>query len=375
MCRSLAPLSPQNRAEPSTPSPSSSDVVKIGVAYGTEKRNWFEWAVKEFASSEDGRKIRVKLIPTGSMEAAHRILSGDKEIHVWSPASGLYRETLLRDWEARNKGKPSPIAKEECLALTPMVFVMYKSRFDAFTIKCPELSFRTIGFALKARAGWGSIAERPEWGRFKFSHTHPNQSNSGLMTLLLLAYEFHNKTGGLTVADVMNPEFQEYLARLEHGVTGLSNSTGNLMREMVLRGPSTYDVLMVYEAVVIDSFESPEGRWGPLFAVYPKYNLWSDNPYYVLNTPWTTPVTQKAAETFLRFLMSVPAQTKAMTHGFRPGNPSVPMNGKDSPFVRYQKYGLKINIPSVCEAPSVEVIENLQQSWIRHGVLQSEGGQ
>jgi hypothetical protein len=51
------------------------------------------------------------------------------------------------------------------------------------------------------------------------------------------------------------------------------------------------------------------------------------------------------------------------------------MNGPESPFVRYKKYGLETDIPSVCEAPSVDVIENLQQSWIRHGVLQSEGGQ
>ena len=207
--------------------------VEVGIAYGTEKRNWLEWAVREFSTTDDGKDIRINLIPMGSMEAAHAILNGDKQIHVWSPASRLYTETFLRDREARYKG--TPILKQEYLALTPLVFVMWKARYEAFRVKCPEISFRTIGYAMKARSGWGTIAGKPEWGRFKFSHTHPNQSNSGLVSLLLLAYEFQDKTSGLTVSDIMTQEFQEHLARIEQGVIGLQNSTGNLMRDMVLR--------------------------------------------------------------------------------------------------------------------------------------------
>jgi Ca-activated chloride channel family protein len=346
--------------------------IEIGIAYGTEKRSWLEWAVKEFSSTDDGRNIRVNLIPMGSMEAAHAILKGDKQIHVWSPASRLYTETFLRDWEARQKGKP--ILKQEYLALTPLVFVMWKSRYEAFKVKCPDVSFRTIGYAIRARSGWGAIAGKPEWGRFKFSHTHPNQSNSGLVSLLLLAYEFQEKTTGMTVSDLMTQEFQDYLAKIEQGVIGLQNSTGNLMRDMVLRGPSNYDAVMVYESVAIDFFESAEGRWGPLQVIYPKFNFWSDNPYYILNTPWTTAAHQKAADTFLKYLMSEPVQLKALTHGFRPGNPLVAIKGATSPFTRYEKYGLKLDVPLVCETPSLEVIENLQQSWERHVVPQDGSG-
>jgi hypothetical protein len=118
-----------------------------------------EWAAKEFSSTDDGRNIRVNLIPMGSMEAAHAILKGDKQIHVWSPASRLYQETFLRDWEAGHKGKP--ILKQEYLALTPMVFIMWKTRYEAFKVKCPEISFRTIGYAIRARSGWGTIAGKP----------------------------------------------------------------------------------------------------------------------------------------------------------------------------------------------------------------------
>ena len=131
---------------------------------------------------------------------------------------------------------------------------------------------------------------------------------------------------------------------------------------------------MVYESVAIDFFESAEGRWGPLQVIYPKFNFWSDNPYYILNTPWTSAAHRKAADTFLKYLMSEPVQLKALAHGFRPGNPLVVIKGSNSPFTRYEKYGLRLDVPLVCQTPSLEVIENLQQSWVRHVVPQDGSG-
>jgi hypothetical protein len=349
-----------------SPAAGAEQVIEIGIAYGTEKRTWLEWATQEFAATDAGRRIRVQLIPMGSLESAHAILDGDQRIHVWSPASSLYRETLVRDWEAKHGG--NPILKEEALALTPMVLVMWKGRYEAYTARCPELSLRTIRFAMQAKNGWGTIAGKPEWGRFKFGHTHPNQSNSGLMTLIVLAYGFFGKTADLTVADIMSPEFQDDLTHFGQGVAGLSNSTGNLMKEMTLKGPSAYDALIVYESVAIDYLASAQGRWEQLRVLYPPYNLWNENPYCILNTPWTTAAHQQAAETFLKFLMSEPIQTRALQHGFRPGNPAVPVRGPESPFVRFAECGLSVDVPAVCEVPSRQVIDNLLQAWIRYGM-------
>jgi len=338
--------------------------VELGIAYGTEKRRWLEWAAAEFAATPEARGVRVNLIPMGSLEGAHAILSGNKQIHVWSPASSLYRQSFVRDWEARFG--TSPIAKEEVLGLTPMVLVFWKSRFDAYRAKSPEISLRTMSHAVNTDQFWDRVAAKPDWGRFKLAFTHPNQSNSGLMALLVMAYEFHKKNKGLSVADVVGDEFQEYLARFQGSVSAESNSTGNLMREMVLRGPATYDALLVYESVVIDYLDRAEGRWEPLRVAYPRYNLWSDNPYCILNTPWTTPAHQKAAEAFLRFLISPAAQQRMLDHGFRPGNPTVSLKDAASPFSRYAGCGLSIDLGGMCETPSPEALENLRQSWIRH---------
>ncbi|MBV8968593.1 MAG: substrate-binding domain-containing protein, partial [Verrucomicrobia bacterium] len=152
---------------------------------------------------------------------------------------------------------------------------------------------------------------------------------------------------------------------IESGVTGLSNSTGNMMRDMVLRGPSSYDCLFVYESVVLDYLKNAEGRWGELRVIYPKLNIWNDNPYYVLDAPWSTEDQRKAAGTFLDFLMSEQIQRASLDHGFRPGNPNVPVRFGDSPFVKYESSGLKVDLGTVCDPPKAEVITNLLALWER----------
>src|SRR5262249_38182699 len=87
--------------------------VEIGVAYGTEKQRWLEWAVSEFAKTPEGKHIKVNLIPMGSLEGAHAIISGDQRINVWSPASALYRDIFVQDWPVIYTANP-------LISLTPI---------------------------------------------------------------------------------------------------------------------------------------------------------------------------------------------------------------------------------------------------------------
>jgi len=359
----------ESAAAPSGNSPKAADkgeantTVEIGIAYGTEKQRWLQWAVEQFAATPAGQRIKVNLIPKGSLEAAQAILAGDQKIHVWSPASALYEDVFVQEWQI--KYGRTPVIRKEALALSPMVFVMWAERHDAFVAKYKEVSFITLGEALREPGGWDAIAKKPEWGIFKFGHTHPNQSNSGLMTLVLMAYDYQKKTRGLSLKDILNPEFQTWMNGIESATTGLSNSTGNMMRDMVLRGPSSYDALCVYENVVIDYLKSAEGRWGELRVAYPRQNAWNDNPYYILDAPWSGSGQHTAAGKFLDFLLSEPIQRESLKHGFRPGNPTVPIKFAESPFVAYQRFGLQINIDAISETPKAEVINNLLAIWQR----------
>ncbi len=340
-----------------------SDPVEIHIAYGTEKQKWLEEATGEFAKTAAGSRIKVNLHPMGSVEAAQAVLEGPSPvpIHVWSPASSAYRDLFEKEW--KNNHQKSPIVKAENLALTPMVFVMWRDRRDAFLKKYGRVNFKTVDQAMQEPGGWESIAAQPSWGRFKFGHTDPNRSNSGLLTFVLMAYEFTGKERSLSLEQVEQSEFVDWLGRFEQAVArpggSLTHSTGTLMREMVLRGPSQYDCLLVYENLVIDYFLSAREHWGDLHVDYPEPNIWNEHPYYILDVPWSRQIERSAASEFLAFLMSEPIQRRALEHGFRPGNPDISVRSSSSPLLLHARHGLQVDLPRMCEPPRADVIKKL----------------
>jgi serine/threonine-protein kinase len=380
------PPRPEPAAGPPTPTGADAtaaapaipgDRVVVNIAYGTEKKKWLVAALEEYAQTAAGREVEIKLLGMGSLEGAQAVLGGPRAggpaqppIHVWSPASGTYRDVLESTW--RSKHGSSPILSSANLALTPMVFVMWKQRHEAFLKKYGAINFQTLAAAMREPGGWQAIAQRGDWGLFKFSHTDPGLSNSGLQMLVLMGHEFVRKARGLTPQEVARGDFQSWLRNFEHGVTRygtrLNHSTGDLMEEMVIRGPSQYDCLLLYENLAIDYMQPAIGRWGTeggLAVSYPEPNIWNEHPYYILDVPWSDARQRKAAAEFLIFLMSEPIQRRALEHGFRPGNPAVPVNSSDSPLVRNEGAGVRLQLPGTCGPQSAEVVRSLLEAFRR----------
>ena len=338
--------------------------IELNIAYGTEKKNWLVAAAEAFRKTPEGRDVVVNLIGRGSVQGADDVLRGPgpQPIHVWSPASSAYRDAFEREWKTRHPEARPPILKAQPLVLTPMVFAFWKDRHDAFLKKYPRVDFRALGEAMQQKDGWAGIAGKPEWGQFRFAHTDPARSNSGLMALVLMAYEFAGKDRRLEKADLADPAFREFFDRFERGLTrqgSLIESTGTLMEQMVVRGPSQYDALVLYENLAIEFMEAAEASWGELRVVYPSPNLWNEHPYYILDVPWSDRRHQLAADAFLRFLMTEPVQRQALKLGFRPGNPSVAARSPESPLTKMEKYGIKLDIPRVAEPPGADVVLDL----------------
>jgi hypothetical protein len=113
-----------------------------------------------------------------------------------------------------------------------MVFVTWESRHAPFLKQYGKVSFQTVGQAMREPRGREAIGGQPGWGQFKFGHTHPNRSNSGLLTLVLMAYEFSKKERNLSLGDIAQPEFLQWLQTFEQGVArpggSLTHSTGTL---------------------------------------------------------------------------------------------------------------------------------------------------
>ena len=347
----------------------SSDAVEVTVLYSTEKKDWIEAAAQSFQVEHPDIKLIMRGM--GSLQSAEAILDGREKPVVWSPADSLVLNLLVSDWDARyhtplvdtaGEDKPDP------LLITPLVFVAWEDRANVL-LKAGggTISWKSIEAAVSSNQGWPAIGGKAEWGFVKLGHTDPTQSNSGLQALLLMTMEYYGKTTGLTVADVLDPGYQAFIAGTEKGVAKFEASTGTFMTDMVRFGPSKYDIAAVYEGIAISQIENAQGRWGNLRVYYPATTIWSDHPAAVLQGDWVTDAQKAAARTWLSYLRSAPIQQRALTLGFRPASPEVPIVSSDAnnPFVKYSSYGVQVEIPPVANPPDGTVVRNLLTMWSR----------
>ncbi|NTU84864.1 MAG: ABC transporter substrate-binding protein [Chloroflexales bacterium] len=362
--------------------------VEVVIWYGTEKKLWLEEAVRLFeagGATAGGRPIIIKLVGLGSREIADRVArqdwGDDPRPAVVSPASSVWTEVLRSDWAARASGAAIFSGDPTPLVLTPLVAVAWDERASLIWPNGSAAFWQDLSAAIATEGGWAEIAKgrgfqpgSPEhtkaqgWGFVKFGHTSPLTSNSGTQTLAMLAYAYHNKTTGLTTADIADPAFQSWLEVVERSTLDFGESTGTLMTNMIQFGPSRFDVVMVYENLAIEGVEAAQRRWGqPIHIYYPPATILSDHPYAILGDPLTTADQRAAAERFHDFLLSEPIQTLALQYGFRPASPRVTLTGAGAanPFSKLAQYGLQVDIAQQVETPSDEVTRALIELWER----------
>jgi Ca-activated chloride channel family protein len=208
--------------------------------------------------------------------------------------------------------------------------------------------------------GWDAYGY-PQWGRFKFGHTHPQFSNSGLISLFAEVYAASGKTAGLTVADVDKPRTADFLAGIERSVVHYGSSTGFFGRQMFSTGPQYLSAAVLYENMVIESY-SQNNLPFPVVAIYPKEGtFWSDHPIGIVEREWVTPEHRDAAKVYIQYLLQRPQQEKAITYGFRPGAVDVPLG---SPID--EAHGVDPKEPkTTLEVPPVPVIHSILNLWQR----------
>ncbi len=355
-------------ASPAMGAPTPRAITEISLAYSTEKKEWMEAAVAEFAKAHP--EIKVTLTGKGSLDEAQAILDGKDKPVLWSPADSLVLAMFDADWQTKNrtelfaKGDEAP----QPLVITPLVFAIWEDRANVLLKAAGgHVSWKAIHKAVSSNRGWPAIGGKSDWGFVKLGHTDPTKSNSGMQALLLMTLEFYGKTSGLTVADLLKPDYQAFVASVEKGVPKFEASTGTFMTDMIRFGPSKYDIAVVYENLVISQIENAQGRWGNLRIYYPDTTLWSDHPIALLSGDWVTDAEKQAARAFIAFLRSRPMQERALAYGFRPADPSVPIRTADAqnPYTRLAQYGVKVDIPPVATPPDGPVIRNMLTMWSR----------
>ena len=353
------------------------DPVVISVLYSTEKEAWLTDAIQEFEASqptlENGRPIQIQLEKMGSREIYVAVLDGTRKPDVISPASML-QIAILQDLSTGQFGIPVVNGADQTTCrstvITPLVLVAWKERADALWKDNPSDQFwKQLHDVLVDTKGWSSFG-RPEWGYVKFGHTDPLKSNSGFMTILLMTYNYFNKTRGLSSNDILSdPGYQKWFIETENAISQFEYSTGPLMEKMIAYGPSTYDLVAVYEATALEQAANAVGRYGDLRVYYPPATVWSDHPFCILQADWVTAEKAEAAKILIDYLLSKPVQEAALLrYGFRPVDASIPIGMPGSPFTKYAPNGFRsdlTNIPTV-EVPDGSVLNTLLEFWSRN---------
>jgi ABC-type Fe3+ transport system substrate-binding protein len=350
--------------------------VVVSVLYSTEKEAWLSEVIVDFEATNptiDGHPVQIELEKMGSWEVNAAVLDGTRQPVIVSPASSLQIAAMV-DSSTVKFGNPivNPADQTACrpVVTTPLVLVAWKERADVLWGNQPGKSlWKDLHNALTDPQGWAAL-NHPEWGYVKFGHTDPLKSNSGFMTTLLMTYGYYGKTSNLSASDILsNTEYQQWFLETESSIGTFEYSTGPLMEKMVVYGPSTFDIVAVYEATAIEQAENAVGRYGELRVYYPPAQLWSDHPFCILNTDWVTPQQTEAAILFMDYLTSEPAQKLALLkYGFRPVDTSIPLEQTGSPFDGYAANGFRAdlsNLPDV-EIPAGNVLNTLRDFWSRN---------
>lgn len=335
--------------------------LSLVVVYGSEKKTWLEEQAKKFEAqgpkTPSGRPITIDARAMGSGEAMQAVTGGTVKAHVFSPASSVYL-SLVNDAWLSQAGHTRPLVKTgEPLLLSPVVVAMWQPMAESLGWPKKRLSWSDLLKVSTDPTGWGP-GGKPEWGRFKFGHTHPEYSNSGFLAVLAEAYAGAKKTRDLSVADLDDKKTQAFISQVEDTIVHYGKSTGFFSDKMRERGPSYLSAAVLYENLVIETYSQKSDM--PLVAIYPTDGtFWSDHPYAVIDAEWVGDEERAAADAFYAFLRAKPQQERALSLGFRPGDPTIPIASPIDP-----AHGVDPKEPqTVLAVPSGKTLARLLGVW------------
>ncbi len=321
------------------------DFIVLNYAYGSEKENWAEETVIEFNKRQDikvdGKCVRINTQAdikgsdprkvygaAGSGSIMKRAFDRPElKIHILSPASSLY----LRLYEDLKKDEISGklFSVDEPLVNSPIVIAMWEDMaralgWDPDIEKSELISWEKIVSLASTSGGWSSLGQ--SWGDFKFGHTSPHKSNSGLMSLVaefMAAHKIVNgeSTEDLTVENVQNPDVISFVENLEKSTVRYGESTGFFAKDLLTHGPDFIHAAVLYENLVMEYKDRIESKWGKkIVAIYPEEGTFnSDHPFAVVNS-LTSSSERQAAQMFYDFLKEPAQQRAGIKFGFRPSN-------------------------------------------------------
>jgi Ca-activated chloride channel homolog len=340
---------PRGTATPAAP---AGDALHVTLPYSPEKEKLLAPLIKRFNAerhTSGGRTVVVDASVVASGEVETKIAKGTLRPTMWSPASSFWGRLLNYEADRRLVPDDNP-----SIVRTPLVIAMWEQLADGYGYPERKLGYKELSEL--ATGGWAAVG-KPEFGAFKYVHTNPDFSTSGLSAVSASYYAAAGKKEGLTEADVARSRAQ--VRRLERSIVHYGDTTSFISEEMRKHGLGYAAAAAMEETTLID-FNRSAGDGDRLVAVYPEEGtFFSDNPLITLQGDWVSAEQREAAKTFGAFLAKEITPETAGAEGFRPADENTPPAGLVT-----AAYGVDPQEPRrVLRVPEPRVLAKLKAAW------------
>lgn len=315
---------------PQTPVPTAPpNAVEISLLSSDTKEAWIEAVTADFNASQfktsAGHPIVVRVTHGNSGGTQKDILDGVAQPTIWSPGDQSWADGANQVWQGLYN---QPLITEPCTptVYAPIGFGMWRPMAEALGWPDEPISWETIVSLAGDPQGWASYGH-PEWGQFKFGHTYPDYSNSGLLIMTALAYDTLGQTSDLTVDLVKSEPVVTAMHDVELHTYHYGRQSKNLANLMVQNGPSYLHAINITEAEVLraNKEHAQEMRF-PLVFIFPANGtFWAEQPFCILDTDWVSDEQNEAANLYREYLLAPEQQVRVMDYNLRPVDASIPL--------------------------------------------------
>lgn len=357
--------------------------TNVNIAASSEKAAIMSEAANSFNATNaqvNGKCVYVKVETKASGGAETALARGwtasdGTAPTVWSPAASTWVKMLESDQQKADQAsviKTGAGYDPVSIVKTPLVLAMPEPAARALGWPDKPIGWKDISALASDPKGWAS-AGHPEWGTFTIGKTSPDLSTSGLAATVGAFVAATGKASDLTAADLKDPAVLKTVTNVENSAVHYGDTTLTFLTNLQAaddagRGLTYVSAVAVEEKSVFDYNQGnpsgaveTRGQHAPpkvkLVAVYPSEGtLYSDNPYVILNAPWTTPDQQQAAVAFRDYLLTPQSQELFTSAGFRSadGTPGSALN--DSAFAQ--------TVPvAALTAPDGKTLTEIRSVW------------
>ena len=318
------------QAAPAPTASPSHESITVTLVSSSTKRSWLDQVVEQFNAEKkrtaSGKTIRLEVSHTRSGSSMNNILDGKLKPVVWSPGDQSCTTLINETWRQRENHL---LFSQACppTVYAPIGFAMWQPMAEALGWPDTPIGWDTIVEPAADPNGWSNYGH-PEWGQFRFGHSHPAHSNTGLLSMTSFVYGIAGAGSPLTGAGVYQTEVEDAMRSLEQNTSKYGHGATALFDLMAEQGPGYVHAIAASEETTLRyNINNCDELRFPLAFIFPSGGtIWADHPYCILdNADWVSDTEAEAVAIFRDYLLAPEQQALAVDNRLRPIDSSIPL--------------------------------------------------